>query len=142
MVKYPPVNEKVIYLLIEKIDAMVAEHNKLDPEAFMPKVSAEEYYRGTPEWSLALEWRTRQGVASFDLHANSERVCMTFVFLRESMAAKTWAETLHHRGKPHWNTVIDYIASLGDFILWNHQVRSLQQQVEQRQQTSQPAAGG
>ena len=49
MVRHSPVTAEVLYFLIEKIDSLIQEHNRLDPEAFMPKVVAEEYYRGTPE---------------------------------------------------------------------------------------------
>jgi hypothetical protein len=122
----------MLYLLIEKIDTLVQEHNRVDPEAFMPKVTADEYYRGTPEWSLALEWRTRQGVASFNLHANNQRVCMTYLFLKEAMNARLWAETLHHSGKEHWNAVIDYMATLGDFAVWGHEMQLLKQALAQR----------
>ncbi len=132
MVRHSPVPPEVVYYLIEKIDDLIQEHNRIEPEAFMPKVVAEEYYRDTPEWSLALEWRTRQGVASFNLHANSGRVCMTFIFLRESVTAKTWADILNHPGKPHWNKVIDYIACFGDYTLWNHEIQRLQKELQQR----------
>ena len=132
MVKYPPISAEILYLLIEKIDNLIQEHNQVDPEAHMPKVVAEEYYRGTPDWSLALEWRTRQGVASFNLHANSQRVCMTFIFLREPMTPKAWAETLHHKDGPQWNAVIDYIANLGDFAVWNHEVQRLKKELASR----------
>ena len=132
MVKHPPISAEILYLLIEKVDNLIQEHNQVDPEAHMPKVVAEEYYRGTPDWSLALEWRTRQGVASFNLHANSQRVCMTFIFLREPMTAKAWAETLHHKDGSQWNTVIDYIANLGDFAVWNHEVQRLNKELASR----------
>ncbi|MFO1350670.1 MAG: hypothetical protein U1F68_08335 [Gammaproteobacteria bacterium] len=132
MVTHLAISAEMLYLLIEKIDKLVQEHNQVDPEAFMPKVTADEYYRGTPEWSLALEWRTRQGVASFNLHANSQRVCMNYIFLKEAMNARSWAETLHHPGKRHWNVVIDYIASLGDFSVWGHELQLLRQALQQR----------
>jgi hypothetical protein len=140
MVRYLPVPAEVLYLLMEKVNGLVQEHNRVDPEAHMPKVVAEEYSRKEPDWSLALEWRTRQGVASFNLHANHQRVGMTFIFLREAMAPKTWAETLHHPGKAHWNAVIDYIAGLGDFTIWNHEVQRLKKELTTRKNAS-PAAG-
>jgi hypothetical protein len=131
-----PVPPEVLYLLIEQIDCLVQEHNRAEPEAFMPKVAAEEHYRCTPDWSLALEWRTRQGVASFNLHADNERVCMTFIFLREAVTAEMWANTLQHKGKTHWNEVIDYIANLGHLGVWNYEMQRLQKELEHRQTAS------
>ncbi|MEE4379391.1 MAG: hypothetical protein V2J55_18045 [Candidatus Competibacteraceae bacterium] len=127
-----PVPPEALYLLIQKIDGLVQEHNRSEPEAFMPKVAADEHYRGTPDWSLALEWRTRQGVASFNLHADNERVCMTYIYLREAVTAELWASTLHHKGKSHWNTVIDFIANLGQLGVWNYEMQGLLNELNNR----------
>jgi hypothetical protein len=131
-----PVSTEVLYLLIEQIDRLVQEHNTAEPEAFMPKVAAEEYYRGAMDWSLALEWRTRQGVASFNLHANRTRLCMSYIFLREAVTPEMWGKTLQHRDRPHWNKIVDYIASLGHLGVWNHEIKRLEREIARRKNTA------
>jgi hypothetical protein len=48
------------------------------------------------------------------------------------MTAKAWAETLHHEDGPEWNAVIDYIANLGDFTVWNHEIQRLKKELASR----------
>lgn len=131
-----PVSADVLYLLIEHIDRLVQEHNSAEPEAFMPKITAEEYYRGEADWSLALEWRTRQGVASFNLYASESQICMSYIFLREAVTPETWGQLLRHRDRVGWNKVIDYITTLGHLGVWNHEIKRLEWEITRRKQVA------